>query len=81
MPLVEVVPHPGTDKTSVDRAMEFYRSLSRKAVLISQEIPGFATNRLQAAVWNEAYSLASRGIMSATDIGKLFLPTKKKKEC
>ncbi|KFY44585.1 hypothetical protein V495_03378 [Pseudogymnoascus sp. VKM F-4514 (FW-929)] len=68
MPLVEVVPHPGTDKSSVDKALEFYKSVGRSPVLIRQETPGFAVNRLQMALCAEAYSLVSRGIMSAEDL-------------
>jgi 3-hydroxyacyl-CoA dehydrogenase len=72
MPLVEVVPHPATDKASIDTALAFYKSLGRRPVLIRQEIPGFAANRLQAALCNEAYSLVSRGILSAQDLGDIF---------
>ncbi|QLI68416.1 L-carnitine dehydrogenase [Metarhizium brunneum] len=68
MPLVEVVPHAETAAASTETAMNFYKSLGRKPVLIRQEIPGFAANRLQAAVCNEAYSLVSRGVLSAQDL-------------
>lgn len=70
MPLVEVVPHPGTAETSVEAAMTFYRFLAKSPVLVKQEIPGFAANRLQAALCNEAYSLVARGILSAQDLGQ-----------
>ncbi|KFG80591.1 hypothetical protein MANI_017583 [Metarhizium anisopliae] len=70
MPLVEVVPHAETAAASTETAMNFYKSLGRKPVLIRQEIPGFAANRLQAAVCNEAYSLVSRGVLSAQDLGE-----------
>ncbi|KAH0398994.1 hypothetical protein KCU89_g6666, partial [Aureobasidium melanogenum] len=36
--------------------------------LLHKEIPGFVSNRLQAAINNEAYSLISRGIVSAEDL-------------
>ncbi|KAI4724790.1 putative hydroxyacyl-CoA dehydrogenase [Aureobasidium sp. EXF-10728] len=68
MPLVEVVPHPKTDKASVDAAVEFYKSLNKRPVVIKKEVPGFAANRLQAALCSEAYSLVSRGILSAEDL-------------
>ncbi|KAB8217080.1 hypothetical protein BDV33DRAFT_193853 [Aspergillus novoparasiticus] len=69
IPLVEVVPHTATDReTVVPRAMEFYRSLGKKPVLIQKEIPGFIANRLQAALLMEAYSLVSRGVISAADL-------------
>ncbi|KAB8259393.1 hypothetical protein BDV32DRAFT_159307 [Aspergillus pseudonomiae] len=69
IPLVEVVPHTATDReTVVPRAMDFYKSLGKKPVLIQKEIPGFIVNRLQAAILMEAYSLVSRGIISAADL-------------
>ena len=70
MPLVEIVPHPGTSDAAIATALQFYNSLGRKAVLIKQETPGFVANRLQAALCNEAYSLVSRGIISAQELGK-----------
>lgn len=68
MPLVEVVPHPNTDKYVVETALAFYRSLGKRPILINHEIPGFVANRLQAAVNNEAYSLVRRGVVSAQDL-------------
>ena len=70
MPLVEVVPHPGTNAATIATAIEFYDSLGRKAIHIQQEAPGFVANRLQAALLTEAYSLVSRGVISAEDLGK-----------
>lgn len=70
VPLVEVVPHPGTQDIYVLRTLEFYRSIDKEAILINQETPGFIANRLQMALYNEAYSLVTRGIVSAADIGK-----------
>jgi 3-hydroxyacyl-CoA dehydrogenase len=70
MPLVEVVPHPGTNETSINTALQFYNSLGRKAIHIKQEAPGFVANRLQAALCNEAYSLVARGTVTAQELGK-----------
>ncbi|KAF4424223.1 lambda-crystallin [Fusarium acutatum] len=68
MPLVEVVPHPGTDPKSVDTAVSFYKSIGKTPVVIKKEVPGFAANRLQAVLCNEVYSLVSNGVMSAKDV-------------
>ncbi|WXC54126.1 hypothetical protein SNK03_000131 [Fusarium graminearum] len=68
IPLVEVVPHPGTSSDVVSSALAFYKSLGKKPILLHQEVPGFVSNRLQAAINNEAYSLISRGIVSAKDL-------------
>ena len=68
LPLVEVVPHPGTDNSIVQQALDFYRSLGKKPIWVKQECPGFVANRLQAALATEAYSLVHRGIVSASDL-------------
>jgi 3-hydroxyacyl-CoA dehydrogenase len=68
IPLVEVVPHPGTSPDAVSIAREFYKSMGKKPILINHETPGFVANRLQAAINSEAYSLISRGIVSAEDL-------------
>jgi len=68
IPLVEVVPHPGTSREAIEITLDFYRSLGKRPIHIHQEIPGFVANRLQAAINNEAYSLVSRGIVSAADL-------------
>ncbi|KAK4053944.1 hypothetical protein OIO90_003781 [Microbotryomycetes sp. JL221] len=68
IPLVEVVPHPGVKSATVAKAVSFYESLDKKPVVIAAETPGFVANRLQAALVHEAYSLVSRGIVSAKDV-------------
>lgn len=68
IPLVEVVPHRGTSFDAVSSALAFYKSLGKKPILLHEEVPGFVSNRLQAAINNEAYSLISRGIVSAKDL-------------
>ncbi|BCR83082.1 uncharacterized protein ACHE_10484S [Aspergillus chevalieri] len=70
IPLVEVVPHPGTNAETISTAMNFYPKLGKDPVLVKQETPGFIANRLQAAVCNEAYSLVGRGVISAEDLDK-----------
>jgi 3-hydroxyacyl-CoA dehydrogenase len=70
MPLVEVVPNPNTSDESIAATLEFYTKMGKRPVLLKQESPGFAANRLQAAVCQEAYSLVSRGVLSASDLGK-----------
>ncbi|KAI5240756.1 putative hydroxyacyl-CoA dehydrogenase [Aureobasidium subglaciale] len=68
MPLVEVIPHPETSQDSVNTATAFYKSLNKSPVVLHKEVPGFAANRLQAALCSEAYSLVSRGVISAEDL-------------
>lgn len=51
-------------------AYKFYKGLDKDPVVVNQETPGFIANRLQAAMCAEAYSLVSRGIVSAEDLGE-----------
>jgi 3-hydroxyacyl-CoA dehydrogenase len=70
MPLVEVVPHRGTSEAAIQQAFDFYTAMGKRPVLVKQETPGFAANRLQAAVCSEAYSLVANGTLSAADVGE-----------
>lgn len=68
VPLVEVVPSTGTSAEVIERAMETYRAVGKKPILVRAELPGHVANRLQAAMWQEAYSLVDRGVVSVSDI-------------
>ncbi|VVJ17895.1 3-hydroxyacyl-CoA dehydrogenase (EC [Amycolatopsis camponoti] len=68
IPLVEVVPGRETAPEVVDRAVAFYTSLGKRPIRLSREVPGHVANRLQAALWQEAYSLVERGIATVADI-------------
>jgi carnitine 3-dehydrogenase len=68
IPLVEVVGAPMTDPDLVDHAMSFYAEIGKKPVRLRAELPGHLANRLQAALWREAYSLVDRGVASVADI-------------
>lgn len=68
IPLVEVV---GGDKTSADaveRAMAFYTAIGKKPIRLRREILGHIANRLQAALWQEAFNLVEQGVASVADI-------------
>jgi carnitine 3-dehydrogenase len=68
IPLVEVVPGEKTSEAAVERAMAFYTSLGKRPIRLRQEVPGHIANRLQAALWQEAYSLVERGVATVADI-------------
>jgi 3-hydroxyacyl-CoA dehydrogenase len=48
--------------------MAFYRSLGKVPIHITAELPGHVTNRLQAALWREAYWLVEQGVVSVAEI-------------
>ncbi len=68
IPLVEVVPGERTSEDAVERAIAFYTALGKRPIRLRQEVPGHVANRLQAALWQEAYSLVERGIATVADI-------------
>ena len=68
IPLVEVVPGEKTSDAAVEQALAFYTAVGKRPIRLRQELPGHVANRLQAALWQEAYSLVERGIASVADI-------------
>jgi carnitine 3-dehydrogenase len=68
IPLVEVVPGERTSAEAVERAIAFYTAVGKRPIRLRQELPGHVANRLQAALWQEAYSLVERGVASVSDI-------------
>lgn len=73
IPLVEVVPNPRTRPDLVERTVRFYKSLGKTPIVLNKEVKGFVANRIQAAVWKEAFSLVSEGVATTEDVGKLYL--------
>jgi len=68
LPLVEVVPGERTGEAAVEAAIAFYTALGKKPIRLRHELPGHVANRLQAALWREAYSLVDRGVATVADI-------------
>ncbi|MBW8487513.1 3-hydroxyacyl-CoA dehydrogenase NAD-binding domain-containing protein [Actinomadura parmotrematis] len=68
VPLVEVVPGARTAEAAVEAALAFYRGLGKRPVRVRRELPGHLANRLQAALWREAYALVEQGAASVADI-------------
>ncbi|GAA4079166.1 3-hydroxyacyl-CoA dehydrogenase NAD-binding domain-containing protein [Nocardioides kongjuensis] len=68
VPLVEVVPGAASTERVVTRAIAFYADLGKRPIVVRREVPGHVTNRLQAALWREAYSLVERGVATVADI-------------
>ncbi|MFH8569244.1 3-hydroxyacyl-CoA dehydrogenase NAD-binding domain-containing protein [Streptomyces sp. NPDC017993] len=73
VPLVEVVPGPRTREDSVNRAVDFYRSVGRIPVVERKEIPGFVGNRLQNALSREAIHLVEQGVVGPTELDAIMV--------
>jgi 3-hydroxyacyl-CoA dehydrogenase len=68
VPLVEVVAGRLTAEDAVDAALQAMKVLGRRPVRVRAELPGHVVNRLQAALWREAYDLVRRGAISVADL-------------
>jgi len=70
MPLVEVCGGRLTTPECIERTLAFYGSIGKELIHLRQEIPGHIANRLQAAVWREAFYLLDQGVASVADIDR-----------
>ena len=68
IPLVEVGGGAHTAPEAVARAMDFYTAIGKKPIHVQREIKGHIANRLQAALWREAFHLVDQGVASVADI-------------
>jgi 3-hydroxyacyl-CoA dehydrogenase len=68
VPLVEIVGGRRTSEEAIGAAMDAMRLLGRRPVRVRAELPGHVVNRLQAALWREAYDLVRRGAISVSDL-------------
>lgn len=68
VPLVEVVPAPWTRPEIPAQTKAIMIEIGQKPVVLTREIDGFALNRIQYAILNEAWRLVADGVLSAKDI-------------
>ncbi|EQB15938.1 3-hydroxyacyl-CoA dehydrogenase NAD-binding domain-containing protein [Sphingobium lactosutens] len=68
IPLVEVVGGKDTTPEVIERTLAFYRDIGKKPIHIRREVKGHVANRLQAALWREAFYLVDQGIASVSDV-------------
>lgn len=68
IPLVELVPSRLTSEQTLRRTRELLEELGQRPVLINKPVVGFAVNRLQAALINEAISLVADGVIEPEEL-------------
>jgi carnitine 3-dehydrogenase len=68
IPLVEVAGGRATTPLSIERALAFYRAIGKHAIHLKKESRGHVANRLQAALWQEAFHLVASGVASVADV-------------
>ncbi|EJE49334.1 3-hydroxyacyl-CoA dehydrogenase [Acidovorax sp. CF316] len=68
IPLVEVGGGEKTTPEAIARAMAFYTAIGKRPIHVRREIKGHIANRLQAALWREAFHLVNEGVATVADI-------------
>ena len=67
IPLVEVVGGARTSPAAIQKALAFYKSIGKRAILLHKEVPGHVANRLQSALYREVLYLIEQGVLSVAD--------------
>jgi carnitine 3-dehydrogenase len=57
-----------TSEDAIRNALAFYSSIGKKPIRIRRELKGHVADRLQAALWQEAFYLVQQGIASVEDV-------------
>lgn len=57
-----------------ERAKALYRALGKHLIRLRREVRGHVANRLQAALWHEAFHLVREGIASVAEVDAAIAP-------
>ncbi len=68
IPLVEVIGGERTSADTIERTLAFYAAIGKRPIHVKREVKGHIANRLQAALWREAFHLVEQGVASVADI-------------
>ena len=72
VPLVEIVPGDRTSKQAVSSALRFMKAMGKEPVVVKKQLPGFAANRIQFAMFREILSLLDDDVVGMEDLEKIF---------
>ena len=70
LPGVEIVPGKKTQKSYINKAKNFYKSIAMNPLLVKKELPGYLADRLQEALWREALHIVNEGYASTEDLDR-----------
>ncbi|MDO4571839.1 MAG: 3-hydroxyacyl-CoA dehydrogenase family protein [Clostridia bacterium] len=62
IPLVEVVKSNYTSEQVVEDTIALMKACGKKPIYCKKDVPGFVANRLQHAIWREAFYMVQEGI-------------------
>lgn len=72
-PVVDIMPHPGTDPAVVQRVEAFARRMGLIAIVLMRENPGYVFNAMFSALLLSAQTLAANGVASIEDIDRSWM--------
>lgn len=70
IPLVEVVKSAHTSEEVVQSTMALMADCGKEPICCKKDVPGFVANRLQHALWREAFYMVENGIADAATVDK-----------
>lgn len=71
IPLVEVVEAEATRLETVERTMGLLERVGKSPVHVRRDLPGFIGNRLQHALWREAFALVDAGVCDPETVDRV----------
>ena len=72
-PAVEVVKGPGTSDETFNLTYDLLLKVKKVPVKVLKELPGYLNNRIQFALFREAFHLWAEGVASAEDIDRAVM--------
>jgi len=72
LPITEICPSPRTATSVIDLVTRLLRLVGQRPILIRKEVPGFALNRILAALMNEVLTLVAEGALAPEDVDAML---------
>ena len=70
MPAVEIVSGKKTSRKYLNKAKNFYKSMSMNPIMVKHELPGYLSDRLQEALWREGLHIINEGHATTEDLDR-----------
>ena len=70
LPAVEIVPGKKTSRKYLNKAKNFYKSMSMNPIMVKHELPGYLSDRLQEALWREGLHIIDEGHATTEDLDR-----------
>ena len=71
IPLVEIVRTENAADWVVDSVFALLEGMGKRPVHVNKDVPGFVGNRLQHALWREAFAIIDEGICDAATVDEV----------